>query len=169
MTLKSCSSIVGVDVMSFETERDVLVAWRVSTSSTIFFNYCVKELFCTKLCYFSVVYILKISRSSLFTSKHLYWFGGIFDYYVGTCNWFKLSSLSEEGKFWILDKPWKIEITQCTASYMFWKKFLMMSLLCLKVIDQVFLSDISCLLLFLVMSLFSPKYILLFVSQWVTL
>ncbi|KAH7681090.1 DNA-directed DNA polymerase protein [Dioscorea alata] len=28
MTLKSCSPIVGVDVMSFETERDVLVAWR---------------------------------------------------------------------------------------------------------------------------------------------
>ncbi|KAK3013411.1 hypothetical protein RJ639_008270 [Escallonia herrerae] len=28
MTLKSCSSIVGVDVMSFETEREVLLAWR---------------------------------------------------------------------------------------------------------------------------------------------
>ena len=30
MTLKSCSPIVGVDVMSFETEREVLLAWRVS-------------------------------------------------------------------------------------------------------------------------------------------
>jgi len=29
MTLKSCSPIVGVDVMSFETEREVLLAWRV--------------------------------------------------------------------------------------------------------------------------------------------
>ena len=29
MTLKSCSPIVGVDVMSFETEREVLIAWRV--------------------------------------------------------------------------------------------------------------------------------------------
>lgn len=29
MTLKSCAPIVGVDVMSFETERDVLLAWRV--------------------------------------------------------------------------------------------------------------------------------------------
>ncbi|KAK1264132.1 DNA polymerase delta catalytic subunit [Acorus gramineus] len=28
MTLKSCSPIVGVDVMSFETEKDVLLAWR---------------------------------------------------------------------------------------------------------------------------------------------
>ncbi|KAH9668771.1 DNA polymerase delta catalytic subunit [Citrus sinensis] len=28
MTLKSCAPIVGVDVMSFETERDVLLAWR---------------------------------------------------------------------------------------------------------------------------------------------
>ncbi|KAK3118063.1 hypothetical protein QOZ80_9BG0693720 [Eleusine coracana subsp. coracana] len=28
MTLKSCSPIVGVDVMSFETERDILLAWR---------------------------------------------------------------------------------------------------------------------------------------------
>ncbi|KAM7523503.1 hypothetical protein LguiA_013405 [Lonicera macranthoides] len=28
MTLKTCSPIVGVDVMSFETERDVLLAWR---------------------------------------------------------------------------------------------------------------------------------------------
>ncbi|KAG0494350.1 hypothetical protein HPP92_005344 [Vanilla planifolia] len=28
MTLKSCSSIVGVDVMSFDTEKDVLLAWR---------------------------------------------------------------------------------------------------------------------------------------------
>nr|CAD1836873.1 unnamed protein product [Ananas comosus var. bracteatus] len=28
MTLKSCSPIVGVDVMSFETERDVFLAWR---------------------------------------------------------------------------------------------------------------------------------------------
>ncbi|XP_058089815.1 DNA polymerase delta catalytic subunit isoform X2 [Magnolia sinica] len=28
MTLKSCSPIVGVDVMSFNTERDVLLAWR---------------------------------------------------------------------------------------------------------------------------------------------
>lgn len=29
MTLKSCSPIVGVDVMSFDTEREVLLAWRV--------------------------------------------------------------------------------------------------------------------------------------------
>ncbi|PVH33726.1 hypothetical protein PAHAL_8G054900 [Panicum hallii] len=28
MTLKSCSPIVGVDVMSFDTERDILLAWR---------------------------------------------------------------------------------------------------------------------------------------------
>lgn len=28
MTLKSCSSIVGTDVMSFDTEREVLLAWR---------------------------------------------------------------------------------------------------------------------------------------------
>jgi DNA polymerase delta subunit 1 len=28
MTLKSCAPIVGVDVMSFETEREVLLAWR---------------------------------------------------------------------------------------------------------------------------------------------
>ncbi|XAR73141.1 DNA-directed DNA polymerase [Bertholletia excelsa] len=28
MTLKSCSAIVGVDVMSFDTEREVLLAWR---------------------------------------------------------------------------------------------------------------------------------------------
>ncbi|XP_020227444.1 DNA polymerase delta catalytic subunit isoform X2 [Cajanus cajan] len=28
MTLKSCSPIVGVDVMSFDTEREVLLAWR---------------------------------------------------------------------------------------------------------------------------------------------
>ncbi|GJN07344.1 hypothetical protein PR202_ga25168 [Eleusine coracana subsp. coracana] len=31
MTLKSCSPIVGVDVMSFETERAILLAWRVSS------------------------------------------------------------------------------------------------------------------------------------------
>lgn len=29
MTLKSCSPIVGTDVMSFDTEREVLLAWRV--------------------------------------------------------------------------------------------------------------------------------------------
>lgn len=29
MTLKSCSPIVGVDVMSFDTEKEVLLAWRV--------------------------------------------------------------------------------------------------------------------------------------------
>ncbi|KAF5960748.1 hypothetical protein HYC85_001957 [Camellia sinensis] len=29
MTLNSCSPIVGVDVMSFDTEREVLLAWRV--------------------------------------------------------------------------------------------------------------------------------------------
>ena len=29
MTLNSCSPIVGVDVMSFESEREVLLAWRV--------------------------------------------------------------------------------------------------------------------------------------------
>lgn len=29
MTLKSCSSIVGVDVMSFDSEREVFLAWRV--------------------------------------------------------------------------------------------------------------------------------------------
>ncbi|THU57353.1 hypothetical protein C4D60_Mb03t02620 [Musa balbisiana] len=28
MTLKSCSPIIGVDVMSFDTEREVLLAWR---------------------------------------------------------------------------------------------------------------------------------------------
>ena len=32
MTLKSCSPIVGVDVMSFDTERDILLAWRVSNA-----------------------------------------------------------------------------------------------------------------------------------------
>lgn len=31
MTLKSCSPIVGVDVMSFDSEKDVLLAWRVCT------------------------------------------------------------------------------------------------------------------------------------------
>lgn len=29
MTLKSCSPIVGVDIMSFDTEKEVLRAWRV--------------------------------------------------------------------------------------------------------------------------------------------
>lgn len=29
MTLKSCAPIVGVDVISFDTEREVLLAWRV--------------------------------------------------------------------------------------------------------------------------------------------
>lgn len=29
MTLKSCSPIVGADVMSFDTEKEVLLAWRV--------------------------------------------------------------------------------------------------------------------------------------------
>jgi hypothetical protein len=29
MTLNSCSPIVGVDVMSFDTEEEVLLAWRV--------------------------------------------------------------------------------------------------------------------------------------------
>lgn len=29
MTLNSCSPIVGVDVMSFDTEREVLIAWKV--------------------------------------------------------------------------------------------------------------------------------------------
>lgn len=29
MTLKSCSPIAGADVMSFDTEREVLLAWRV--------------------------------------------------------------------------------------------------------------------------------------------
>ncbi|CAI0414268.1 unnamed protein product [Linum tenue] len=32
MTLKSCSPIVGADVMSFETEREVLLAWRRAQS-----------------------------------------------------------------------------------------------------------------------------------------
>ena len=31
MTLKSCSPIVEVDVMSFDSEKDVLLAWRVCT------------------------------------------------------------------------------------------------------------------------------------------
>lgn len=31
MTLNTCSPIVGVDVMSFDTERDLLLAWRVLT------------------------------------------------------------------------------------------------------------------------------------------
>jgi len=30
MTLNSCSPIVGVDVMSFDTEGEVLLAWRVN-------------------------------------------------------------------------------------------------------------------------------------------
>lgn len=30
LTLKACSPIVGVDVISFDTERDVLLAWRVN-------------------------------------------------------------------------------------------------------------------------------------------
>ena len=29
MTLKSCSPIAGADVISFDTEREVLLAWRV--------------------------------------------------------------------------------------------------------------------------------------------
>lgn len=35
MTLKSCSPIVGVDVMSFDTERDVFLAWKVRSSILI--------------------------------------------------------------------------------------------------------------------------------------
>jgi hypothetical protein len=31
MTLKSCSPIVGADVMSFDTEKEVLLAWKVRT------------------------------------------------------------------------------------------------------------------------------------------
>ena len=34
MTLNSCSPIVGVDVMSFDTEREVLLAWRVISCIT---------------------------------------------------------------------------------------------------------------------------------------
>lgn len=29
MTLKSCAPIVGVDVMSFDSEKELLLAWRV--------------------------------------------------------------------------------------------------------------------------------------------
>lgn len=44
MTLKSCSPIVGVDVMSFDSEKEVLLAWRVLCLHYIFFLTC-KELF----------------------------------------------------------------------------------------------------------------------------
>lgn len=36
MTLKSCAPIVGVDVMSFDAEKDVLLAWRVKTFLLLF-------------------------------------------------------------------------------------------------------------------------------------
>lgn len=43
MTLKSCSPIVGVDVMSFDTEREVFLSWRVNISGQVafvtFFSY----------------------------------------------------------------------------------------------------------------------------------
>lgn len=37
MTLKSCSSIVGVDVMSFDSERELLLAWRVMLFKYVLF------------------------------------------------------------------------------------------------------------------------------------
>jgi DNA polymerase delta subunit 1 len=45
MTLKSCSPIVGVDVMSFDTEREVLLAWRVWFLSFQILSFTVKMLF----------------------------------------------------------------------------------------------------------------------------
>ena len=36
MTLKSCAPIVGVDVMSFDSEREVLLAWRVNLFDFIY-------------------------------------------------------------------------------------------------------------------------------------
>ncbi|CAN6476021.1 unnamed protein product [Victoria cruziana] len=49
MTLKSCSPIVGVDVMSFDTEREVLLAWRdfvreVDPDIVIGYNICKFDL-----------------------------------------------------------------------------------------------------------------------------
>ena len=45
MTLKSCSPIVGVDVMAFETESEVLLAWRVWLLSLHIHSFTVKKLF----------------------------------------------------------------------------------------------------------------------------
>ena len=39
MTLKSCAPIVGVDVMSFDSEREVLLAWRVKLFDSIMIYY----------------------------------------------------------------------------------------------------------------------------------
>lgn len=47
MTLRSCSPIVGADVMSFDTEREVFLAWRVIISGQVafvtFFKLCLKQ------------------------------------------------------------------------------------------------------------------------------
>ena len=53
MTFKSCSPIVGVDVMSFDTEREVLLAWRVISLCLSMFilmkhkNFCKPHQFCS--------------------------------------------------------------------------------------------------------------------------
>lgn len=54
MTLKSCSPIVGVDVMSFNTETEVLLAWRVwflsfhspsfTVQNLLRVRFCIKQL-----------------------------------------------------------------------------------------------------------------------------
>lgn len=58
MTLNSCSSIVGVDVMPFDTEREVLLAWRVW-----FYLYTIKLTirFCTVK-----FYLLKLTVLNMF-------------------------------------------------------------------------------------------------------
>lgn len=58
MTLKSCSPIVGVDVISFDTERDVLLAWRV-----ILMEVCTRKIFIT--------FVVTIQCSSPCTVKNL--------------------------------------------------------------------------------------------------
>lgn len=45
MTLESCSPIVGVDVMAFDTERKVLLAWRVWLLALHIHSFTVKKLF----------------------------------------------------------------------------------------------------------------------------
>ena len=50
MTLKSCSPIVGADVMSFDTEKEVLLAWKVKTVQNAMFRGLL-SLFITQRCF----------------------------------------------------------------------------------------------------------------------
>ncbi|CAI0414266.1 unnamed protein product [Linum tenue] len=58
MTLKSCSPIVGADVMSFETEREVLLAWRdfiLEVDPDIIIGY--------NICNFDLPYLIERAQS----------------------------------------------------------------------------------------------------------